>query len=121
MAKLDTFLEKEKYKNFKYYIQQNTVKSNEINKALDNSGEKTTNKAGDIETQERFIEDIKRMADSKRQMTGMVNPVISESTLPIQVIYNSKIERIRILEFETEKAPQPVKFDISDAYSGLDY
>lgn len=54
-------------------------------------------------------------------MTGMVNPVISESTLPIQVIYNSKIERIRILEFETEKPPQPVKFDISDAYSGLEY
>lgn len=28
MAKLDNFLEKEKYKNFKYYIQQNTVTSN---------------------------------------------------------------------------------------------
>ena len=66
MAKLDNFLEKEKYKNFKYYIQQNTVTSNQIDDALDDEGEKTRNKAGDIETQERFIEDIKRMADSKR-------------------------------------------------------
>ena len=66
MAKLDNFLEKEKYKNFKYYIQQNTVTSNQIDDALDDEGEKTRNKAGDIETQERFIEEIKRMADSKR-------------------------------------------------------
>ena len=54
-------------------------------------------------------------------MTGMVNPVIAESSLPIQVIYNSKIERIRILEFEIEKPPEPVKFDISDAYSASEY
>ena len=44
--------------------------------------------------------------------------MIAESTLPLQVLYNSKIERIRFLEYEIERPPQPIKYEISDAYSG---
>ena len=35
------------------------------------------------------------------------------------MLYNNKIERIRVLEYEKHSAPLPIKFDISDGYSGV--
>lgn len=43
---------------------------------------------------------------------------MKESPLPLQVIFNAKIESIRFTENEKKHAPQPIRFDISDSYTG---
>ena len=53
-------------------------------------------------------------------MTGMVNPIIEESSIPIQVLYNKKIDKIRFLEYEGKSNEQPIRFNISEAYSGIE-
>ena len=43
---------------------------------------------------------------------------IKESPLPLQVIFNAKVEKIRFTEYENKHFPQPIRFDISDSYTG---
>ena len=51
-------------------------------------------------------------------MTAFRNPVVTESSIPIQVLYNMKIERIRILEYEKRSPPLPIHYNIAEAPSG---
>ena len=46
------------------------------------------NKVGLITEQTRVIEDISSLIDAKDQMTAFHNPIVLESTIPIQVLYN---------------------------------
>ena len=43
---------------------------------------------------------------------------MKESSIPLAVLYNTRVERIRVLEYEKNYPPQPVHFDISESYSG---
>ena len=45
-------------------------------------------------------------------------PLVFESKLPMQIIYNKKIEKVRVNEVLKKEAPQAIQFDISDCYSG---
>ena len=36
------------------------------------------------------------------------------------MLYNPKIERIRLAEYDEEVEPKPIQFDISDSYSGIE-
>ena len=53
-------------------------------------------------------------------MTAMINPQVFESDLPLQVLYNDKIEHIRMLEYNRDAAPHAIKFDLSDGLSGIE-
>ena len=50
----------------------------------------------------------------------MANPVVTESKLPLSLVYNDKIERIRVFEYESSTPPQPIKFEFSDGFAGID-
>ena len=49
----------------------------------------------------------------------MVKPRVLQSHLPIQVIYNSEVDRIRAMEQDNESAPAPIHFTIQPGNSGL--
>lgn len=66
-----------------------------------------------------MIKDISSLKDAELQMTAFMNPVVHESDIPLQVLYNQKIERIRVLEYERHSAPLPIMFDISECYDGM--
>ena len=51
-------------------------------------------------------------------MNVMVNQQVRESLLPPQILYNDKIERIRLSEYDKEIPPQAIHFTISDGFSG---
>ena len=51
-------------------------------------------------------------------MTAFSDSVVLKSPIHLNVLYNQKIERIRVLEYENRSAPMPVKFDVSENYSG---
>ena len=44
--------------------------------------------------------------------------LVYECQLPLQVLYNRKIERIRVSEYEKHWAPRAIHFEISDSLSG---
>ena len=46
------------------------------------------------------------------QMNAFTDPIVTESPIPLEVLYNSEIEKIRVLEYEKQAAPCPIKFDI---------
>ena len=72
------------------------------------------------ETEEdKLLNEMHNLRDAKNQMTAFHDPIARESQLPIQVLYNAKIERIRVLEYERHSVPLPIKFDVSDGYSGV--
>ena len=66
-----------------------------------------------------MVKEMKRLRDAARNITAMGKPRVTESSLPIQVLYNSKIELIRLNEFEANSVLQPIKFDISEDYTGV--
>ena len=51
-------------------------------------------------------------------MTAFSDPVVHESDIPIAVLYNDKIEYIRLLECEKQMPPLAIHFDISESFSG---
>ena len=55
-----------------------------------------------IEQQLKFIRETN---EAKYQIVCMDRKKIKESTIPLQVIYNDKIERIRALEFTKGVGP----------------
>lgn len=77
------------------------------------------NKAGDAGLQEVALTELKRLLESQDQMTALTNPVVKESSLPLQILFNDKFERIRVAEYETETAPKPIKYEIYDCFSGV--
>ena len=61
---------------------------------------------------------IKRIDEAKQNLAPILQSIIKESPVPLQVLYNRKIDRIRVLEFDMQIPPAAIKFDISDSYSG---
>ena len=60
---------------------------------LDNEGEidihvSQVNKGGSQERQEHVLAAIKSLQDAKNQMTAFNNPIVYESELPLQILYN---------------------------------
>ena len=51
-------------------------------------------------------------------MTAFSDPVVLESSIPLIFFYNEKVERIRVLEYERHSVPLPIRFDVSESYSG---
>ena len=62
---------------------------------------------------------IKRIEDAKQNLAPIMNDKINESPIPLQVLYNEKVERIRMLEHDMRIAPASIKFDISDGFTGV--
>ena len=61
-----------------------------------------------------------RLKEVVCKLNGVSFTKIIESPIPIQVLYNDKIERIRLDESDYNSPPTPLKFDISDSYTGLE-
>lgn len=66
------------------------------------------------------VDDLSRLKDVKFKLNGVINAVVRESPIPIEVIYNKEVEKLRIEEYDAKAAPMPIKFDISDSYSGIE-
>ena len=71
------------------------------------------------EVKKQDFEVIKRMSDAKQNLAPIIQSIIKESAIPLQVLYNRKVERIRVMEYDKSLAPAPIKFDISDSYTGV--
>lgn len=65
----------------------------------------------------KIINDI---VNSKQTVTFADRSRVYESKLPIEILYNKKIERIRANEYSKNKPPKPIHFDIADSYSGIE-
>lgn len=43
-------------------------------------------------------------------MKGLQTRKIKFSTLPLELLYNDEIERIRAIEIRAKKSPEPIKY-----------
>ena len=87
--------------------------------AVHEAHDKVVNKAGFIEEQENAIFLIKRIDQAKLNLGPLLQSIVKESSIPLQVLYNRKVERIRVLECDTNLPPAAIKFEISDSYTGV--
>lgn len=62
---------------------------------------------------------IQKIQDAKESVSNVDRSRVKESTIPLEILYNNKVERIRTLEYSKNKPPMPIHFDISDSYSGV--
>ena len=81
--------------------------------------DKVVNKAGLIEEQEQTIHLIKRIDQAKLNLGPLLQSIVKESNIPLQVLYNRKVERIRVLECNTCQPPAAIRYEISDSYTGV--
>ncbi len=49
-------------------------------------------------------------------MKGLQTRKIKFSNLPLELLYNDEIERIRAVEFKAKKPPEPIKFQIQESH-----
>ena len=73
--------------------------------------------ANQLQKKLKIIRDIVK---SKETVTSVDRSRVYESKLPIEILYNKKIERIRTNEYSKNKPPKPIHFDIAESYSGID-
>ena len=73
--------------------------------ACDSESELAANKAGQVSLQEAAIQKQASLKEAQDCMTALSNPVVRESTLPLSALFNPKFERIRFIEYETERPP----------------
>lgn len=66
------------------------------------------------------MQELMRLKEVVCKLNGVSFTKIIESPIPIQVLYNDKIERIRLDESDYNSPPTPLKFDISDSYTGVE-
>lgn len=47
-----------------------------------------------------------------------MHPAVKECNLPLKILYNEKVERIRFAEYDCELPPNAIHFVIADALNG---
>ena len=68
---------------------------------------------------QRKLNSIRDILDSKDTVTSVDRSRVFESKVPIEILYNKKIERIRTNEYSKNEPPNPIHFDIAESYSGV--
>ncbi len=58
------------------------------------------------------------MQEVSRELYVLDRKQIKLSSIPLQVLYNKKVERIRAIEYSENKPPEPIRFDIQDSLTG---
>jgi hypothetical protein len=61
------------------------------------------------------IDEIRRVIESRRQMQMSDSRRVQESDIPLDVLYNLKIERIRATEDKQNAKPEPIRFQILES------
>ena len=61
---------------------------------------------------------LKRMNDANQTLGPQSQPLVYESNIPLPVLYNTRMEKIKIADLLRKNEPQSIHFDISEALSG---
>lgn len=56
------------------------------------------------------FKEIQAIKEARLDMKGLQTRKIKFSTLPLELLYNDEIERIRAIEIRAKKSPEPIKY-----------
>jgi hypothetical protein len=62
------------------------------------------------------FKELQAIKEAKFEMKGLQTRKIKFSNLPLELLYNDEIEKIRAIEFKAKKPPEPIKFQIQESH-----
>ena len=65
-----------------------------------------------------MMDEIKSLIRDRQQQSKVCKRQVKESEIPLSVLYNEKVERIRSTEQSVRSAPMAIRFKITDSHTG---